>query len=250
MGAWRTDDVEQMVRILGKFHERYPDISVKYDPTSAPEYNAALQAQLTDNTGPDLFYLRSFATSRQLFEQGYLEPLDTLPGLKENFAPAMRAPWATDDGRLYGVPYIATSHGVYYNADLFKKLDLKTPSTWEELLAAARAIQAAGIIPFANASGDPWTMAEIVFMNLAPNFIGGREGRLAYLTGQRCLNDKNVVAVWQAIKDIVPFLPPNQAVLTYQDSQQLFLQGKAGKKRYCVSFTLQEYNYRGATIPS
>jgi raffinose/stachyose/melibiose transport system substrate-binding protein len=227
MGAWRPEDVEQMVRILGKFHERYPNVSVKYDPTSAPEYNAALQAQLAGGTGPDIFYLRSFTISRKLFEQGYLEPLDTLPGLKENFSTAMRVPWATEDGKPYGVPYIATSHGIYYNADLFRKLNLVVPSTWEELLAAANAIQAAGVIPFANASGDPWTMAEIVFMNLAPNFVGGREGRLAYLTGQRCFNDKNVVAVLQAIKDIALFLPPNQAVLTYQDSQQLFLQGKA-----------------------
>ena len=227
LGSWRTEDVEQMNRIQGKFHERYPTISIKYDPTVNTEYDAALQAQLAGGTGPDLFYLRSFAMSRAMFEKGYLEPLDDLPGLKENFAPAMRAPWATDDGKPYGVPYIATSHGVYYNADLFKKLDLEIPTTWEELLSAAQTIQRAGGIPFANASGDKWTMAEIVFMNLAPNYVGGREGRMEYLAGRRCFNDKNIVSVFQAIQDLAPFLPPNQAVLTYSDSQQLFLQGKA-----------------------
>jgi raffinose/stachyose/melibiose transport system substrate-binding protein len=227
MGSWRTEDVEQMNRILARFHERYPAISVKYDPTVNTEYNAALQAQLAGGTGPDLFYLRSFATSRVMFEKGYLEPLDNLPGLKENFTPAMRAPWATDDGQPYGVPYIATSHGVYYNADLFKKLNLKTPATWEELLAAARTIHGDGVIPFANATGDKWTMAEIVFMNLAPNYVGGREGRLAYLAGQRCFNDTHIVAAFQAVSDLATFLPPNQSVLTYSDSQQLFLQGKA-----------------------
>ncbi len=227
MGSWRPDDVEQMNRILAEFHAKYPHITIRFDPTSPPEYDAALEAQLEGGTAPDLFYLRSYTVSRQLFEKGYLEPLDDLPGLKENFEPAMRAPWATDDGQPYGVPFIATSHGVYYNVDLFEELELAVPTTWEGLLDTARAIQDAGITPFANASGDEWTIAEIVFMNLAPNFIGGREGRLKYLSGERCFNDPHVVAAFQAVKDIAPFLPDNQALLTYYDSQQLFLQGQA-----------------------
>jgi raffinose/stachyose/melibiose transport system substrate-binding protein len=64
-------------------------------------------------------------------------------------------------------------------------------------------------------------------MNLAPNFIGGREGRLAYLSGERCFNDENAVAAFQAVQDIAPYLPEGQEALTYYDSQQLFLLGEA-----------------------
>jgi len=227
MGSWRTEDVEQMNRILARFHERYPNITVRYDPTTAPEYDAALRAQLEGGTGPDVFYLRSYSVTRRLFEKGYLEPLDDLKGLKENFSEAMRAPWATDAGQPYGVPFIATSHGVYYNADVFKKLGLTPPQTWQDLLATAAKIQRSGYIPFANASGDTWTVAEIMFMNLAPNFIGGRAGRMEYLSGKRCFNDEKMKAAFQALQDLAPYLPKDQAVLTYADSQQLFLQGKA-----------------------
>ena len=227
MGSWRPDDIEQMNRILARFHEKHPYITVRHDPTSPPEYNAALEAQLEAGTAPDLFYLRSYSTSRVLYEQGYLEPLGDLPGLNENFDPAMLAAWATDDGAPYGVPFIATSHGVYYNQDLFAELGLSIPDAWEELLTTAQAIEDAGYIPFANTSGDPWTIAEIVFMNLAPSFIGGREGRMEYLTGKRCFNDEYVVAAFQAVKDLVPFFPENHELFTYYDSQQLFLQGQA-----------------------
>jgi raffinose/stachyose/melibiose transport system substrate-binding protein len=226
MGSWRPDDVEQMNRILAKFHEKYPTISVTFSATNPPDYNAVLAAQLQGGSAPDLFYLRSYATSRQLFEQGYLEPLDTLPGLKENFSPAMLAPWATDDGKPYGVPFIATSHGIYYNLDVFKNLGLNAPVTWEELLVTAQKIKDSGLTPFANASGAPWTMAEIVFMNLAPSFIGGYDGRVAYLTGKRCFNDSHIVAVFQAIKDLAPFLPENQNLLSDTDSLAMFVQGK------------------------
>lgn len=227
MGSWRTDDVEQMNRILARFHELHPNIVVSYQATQAQDYDRVLRTQLENGTAPDIFYLRSYSVSRQLYEAGYLAPLADLPGLKENFAPEMLAPWSTDDGIPYGVPFIATSHGIYYNVDVFKKLGLTIPQTWEELLATAQVLKDNGYIPFANASGDTWTMAELVFMNLAPNFVGGREGRQAYLRGERCFNEAHIVALYQAIKDISAFFPPNQDALTYYDSLQLFLQGRA-----------------------
>jgi len=227
MGSWRVDDVAQMQVILDAFHAAHPNITITFDPTNPPDYNATLRTQLEGGTAPDLFYLRSYATSRQLYEEGYLEPLGDLPGLMENFTEAARAPWATDDGLPYGVPFIAVSHGVYYNIDLFNELGLEVPQTWEELLATAQAIKDAGYDPFANASGDEWTIAEIVFMNIAPTFIGGFEGRQAYLKGERCFNDEHAVAAFQAVADIAPFLPEGQEALTYYDSQQLFLMEEA-----------------------
>lgn len=227
MGSWRVDDVEQMNTIFDAFNEAYPNITIEFDPTNPPEYNAALRTQLEAGTAPDLFYLRSFATSRQLFEEGFVEPLDDLPGLTENFSEDALGAWSTEDGQPYGVPMIAVSHGIYYNVDLFNELGVAVPETWEELLSAAQTIQDAGYVPFANASGDEWTIAEIVFMNLAPNFIGGVEGRQAYLSGERCFNDENVVAAFQAVADIAPYLPEGQEALTYYDSQQLFLLGEA-----------------------
>ena len=89
-----------------------------------------------------------------------------------------------------GCPFIAVSHGFYYNADIFADNGVEVPETWDELLAAAETLDDAGITPFANASGDEWTMAEMLFMNFAPSFIGGSEGRLAYESGERCLDDE------------------------------------------------------------
>lgn len=229
MGSWRTDDVVQMNRILNKFHEKCPHIRIKYETTISDvvAYNAALKAQLKAGSGPDIFYLTSYSLGRDFYEQGYLEHLDNLPGLKENFSSTVREAWATDDGIPYGVPFIASSHGIYYNRDIFAKLDLKVPDTWQELLTLARKIRDAGYIPFANASANDWDIAESVFMNVVPNFIGGREGRMAYLKGKRCFNDAHVVAAFQAVKDLVPFFPKNHEMFTYYDSQQLFLQGQA-----------------------
>jgi len=230
MGSWRTDDAQVMAEVLAAFNEQYPNITIQFDPTNPPDYNATLQTQLQSGNAPDLFYLRSFATSLNLFKQGYLEPLTDLPGLATAFSDASRVPWTTTDGVTYGVPFIAVSHGIYYNADLFKASNVEIPTTWNELLAAAQTFRDAGVDPFANGSGEPWTIAEIVFMNLAPTFIGGREARLAYLNGERCFNDADAVSAFQAIKDLAPFLPDGQEALKDADTQQIFLQGEAAMR--------------------
>lgn len=228
LGSWRVDDVAQMETILAAFTAENPGITVKFDPTNPPDYNSTLRAQLEGGTGPDLMYLRSYANSRLLFADGFVEPLDGMRDeLVASYGEANLVPWSTLEGQPYGVPIIAVSHGIYYNKQIFSDLGLEIPTTWEELIATAQKVQEGGFIPFANASGDPWTIAEIVFMNLAPNFIGGREGRLAYLNGERCFNDENAVAAFQAVADIAPFLPDGQEALVYYDSQALFQTGQA-----------------------
>jgi raffinose/stachyose/melibiose transport system substrate-binding protein len=226
LGAWRIS-TERMNQILNKFHEVNPRITVRLEPTLSGEYDNILDAQLKGGTAPDMFFLRSFSASQKIFDQGHLEPLADLPGLSQNFDPAMLVPWTTSDGVPYGVPFTASSHGIYYNQDIFKELDLAEPATWEELLTAAQIIKEAGYIPFANAAKDSWTVTEIIFMNLVPNFIGGREGRLEYLSGQRCFNDEHIVAAFQAVADLAPYLPEEHELLGYIDSLQLFVQGQA-----------------------
>lgn len=227
MGSWRVSDTDQINKILKVFHAKYPDIEVKFDPTTSKEYNTVLRTKLEGGTAPDIFYLRSYAVARNLYDEGFIEDLSNLTGLNENYSKAGMEPWTTETGHTYGVPFMAVSHAIYYNKRIFRELDLKVPETWEELIVIAKKIKAAGITPFANGSKDEWTMAEIVFMNLAPNFIGGREGRLAYDKGDRPFNDEHVVAAFKACQDLAPYLPKNQEALDNNDCQEIFLMEEA-----------------------
>ena len=227
MGSWRADDVTQMKALLAEYSKVKPNVTIDFKPTNPPDYNATLRLQLSSGTGPDLMYARSYATGVQLFNDGFLADVSATPGLKENFSEGSRSPWMTADGKSFAVPFVAVSHGVYYNKDIFAKLGLSVPKTWEEFLAAAAKIKAAGIVPVANSLGDEWDIAEVVFMSIAPNFIGGREGRLAYESGKKAWNDADMVSAFQAMKDLVPFLPSGFEALTYNDSNALFATGKA-----------------------
>ncbi len=227
LGSWRTDDAEAWAKILTAFHDKNPNITVKFDPTNPPDYNATLRTQLETGTGPDLFFVRSFATGLDLFKQGYVASLKDLPGLADSVSAASNAPWATDSGEPYAVPIAAVSHGIYYNQDLFAANGIAVPTTWEELMAAAKKLQDAGVTPFANGTKDEWDINEVVLMSIIPNEIGGRDGRIAYLTGKSCFNDAKIVDSFQRIKDLTPYLPNGFTATSYSDSTQLFTQGKA-----------------------
>jgi raffinose/stachyose/melibiose transport system substrate-binding protein len=227
LGSWRVDDVESISKVLAAFAQKYPNIQIKFNPTNPPDYNAVLRTQLTGGSGPDLMYLRSFKISADLFKDGFIAPLTDMTALKQNYTEGNLSPWTNDKGVIYGLPFMAVSHGIYYNSNLFKKYKINVPTTWQQLIIAAKKLKAVGIIPFANGSKEQWDMNEIVFMNLLPDFIGGRSSRLEYETGKVPFNDAKMVAAFQAIKDIAPYLPAGQEGVSYYDAQQLFLLGKA-----------------------
>ena len=225
IGSPQIEAQHRMRHVLAAFRAKYPTIKTSFIPIRT--YDSILNSQIKKGVAPDIFYLRPFSSSRQLFDRGYIKSLEDLVGLKDNFTPEVLEPWTSADGKVYGVPVMATSYGIYCNIDLFKKLGLEVPTTWEQLLATAETLQNYGYIPFANGLADEKLTAELMFMNVAPNFIGGREGRLKYLKGDRCFNDPRVRAAFQAMADLKPFLSEEAEQLSYYDSKQLFIKGEA-----------------------
>ena len=226
LGGWRTS-TGRMNQLLAEFHRDHPQITVRFEPSDSAEYDSVIAAQLGAGTAPDLLYLRSYSASSVLFDQGHLATLDDLPGLREHFDAHVLDAWASERGVPYAVPFTATSHGIYYNRAIFEELGLEIPETWSDLIDVARSLQSAGVMPFANGTKAEWTAAETIFMNLAPSFIGCRDGRMAYLDGERCFNDEAMVSAFQAVEDVAQFFPQDHHLLGYIDSLQLFVQGKA-----------------------
>ena len=65
----------------------------------------------------------------------------------------------TYDDKLYGLPRNTDVACIYYNEKMFKDNGWEIPATYDELLALAEKINAAGIVPMAMDGGDGWPMA-------------------------------------------------------------------------------------------
>lgn len=227
MGSWRTDDAVQMKAVLGEFTKQYPNIKIRFQPTIPAEYNATLRLQLEGGVGPDVMYARSFATGNKLFEDGYFADVSSVEGYNNNYSGSNKAPWLAKDGTPFGIPFAAVSHGIYYNKDIFDELGLTQPKDWDDFLSYCETIKEAGYMPLANSLGDEWDITEVVFMSIAPNFIGGMDGRLAYDRGEKKFNGSEVVKLFEAMASLAPYLPGGFEALGYNDSNALFATGQA-----------------------
>jgi ABC-type glycerol-3-phosphate transport system substrate-binding protein len=66
------------------------------------------------------------------------------------------------DGKIYSLPVDYSAYGVFYNQDVFKKLNLALPKTYTEFLNISETIKAAGIEPIALGAKDNWTLENMV----------------------------------------------------------------------------------------
>ncbi|KHK97087.1 carbohydrate-binding protein [Microbacterium mangrovi] len=63
-------------------------------------------------------------------------------------------------GRTSALPYSVMASGVIYNKQLFQKYGVTVPRTWDQLLAACKTFQAAGVTPIYATFADPWTVGQ------------------------------------------------------------------------------------------
>ena len=115
--------------------------SLEYVPKVAA---AAAGGGLPDLLDVDLIYMPDF------INQGLLQPItDQVNGYehRDALSPGHVAVSTTDDGQIYGVPFYVDASSLFYNKDLFREAGLDPddpPSTWQEVIDAARAIDALG----------------------------------------------------------------------------------------------------------
>jgi raffinose/stachyose/melibiose transport system substrate-binding protein len=227
--SWRVDDKTLWEDVLlPAFYKAHPGITVKFSPTSPPEYDSALNARLTAGTAGDLITCRPFDVSLDLFKKGHLDKLNGAPALK-SFPESAQVAWQTDDGKAtYCVPMASVIHGFFYNKKVFAELGLSVPVTEADFFAAMEKIKAQGkVAPIALGTADQWETNQIVFTGIGPNHWKGEEGRKALIAGTKKFTDPEFVSTWETMAKWAPYLPKGYQAQTYGDSQNLFGTGRA-----------------------
>ncbi|WP_345629753.1 extracellular solute-binding protein [Streptomyces thinghirensis] len=151
--------------IKKQFEKANPGKKVELVPIKAPdaEYYTKLQQMLrSPKTAPDLVYEDTFLINSDI-TSGYLKPLDEYLGKWKDwdqFIDTAKAAAKGEDGKTYGVPDGTDTRGLWFSKDVFAKAGLPAdwqPKTWDEVLAAARAIKekVPGVVPLNVYTGKP-----------------------------------------------------------------------------------------------
>jgi raffinose/stachyose/melibiose transport system substrate-binding protein len=193
----------EIAEALNKMAEEYEkETGVKVDVEThggGEDYSALLKAELAAGEEPEIFNSSGWA--------GFDPYVDRATDLSNEA-------WAKDlveaskaqisrDGKLLGMPMNLEAYGFTYNKDLFAKAGItELPKTLDELEAAAKKLQDAGITPFAL-TNEWWSMG-IHTLNIA---LANQADPAAFIeevkAGTKTLKDDATMKQWVRLVDIM-----------------------------------------------
>lgn len=147
--TWENNDTNASIdKAMEIFSKANPDIEVKRIASPSSDYGQKLSSMAQAKQLPDIFWTGN-DTEQQFGAQGLLYDWTTQANVKSDnfdlskFAPGAIDVWKTTDGKLYGLPTLLNTKGIWYNASLFTSANLPLPKTgwtYQEALAAAKAL--------------------------------------------------------------------------------------------------------------
>lgn len=199
-------ETEAVKEGIAKFEAQNPNITIEYTPgLSGTEYTAKLMTMVAGNSAPDVFFIGS-ADYRTFVDKGALMNItdkfdsnfpveDIIDSSKEIM---------TVDSNIYGISACTVSPIIYYNKDIFDKLDIPYPDadpakamTWDEFrnLAKKLTIKNGATTEIYGAYGlETWLGRTLFYSN------GGAVFNSDYT--KATMNDPKVAEVMTAIRDL------------------------------------------------
>ncbi|BDG60125.1 ABC transporter substrate-binding protein [Caldinitratiruptor microaerophilus] len=144
---------------IQEYQKLHPEVTIEAVLQTTDGLYPAFEAAAKAKKGPDIQYLWGGINTLGMAWQGYLAPIsDYIP--EQEWRHYLNHHEELYDGKLWSAPwYTQPSFPIVYNKELFAKAGLdpeKPPKSWDEFVAAAEKLKAAGITPLAGGLKDGW----------------------------------------------------------------------------------------------
>lgn len=209
------------------FEKANPDVTVKINTFDHEGYKTSIRNFLSAEA-PDLANWYAGNRMAPFVNAGLFEDVSDLwakEGLNESFQSAAAS--MTINGKKWGLPYSYYQWGVYYRKDIFARLKIAEPKTWDELLKACATLKANKITPFAIGTKATWTTGGwFDYLNMRVN---GYEFHMDLTAGKVPYTDKRVEAVFDKWDDLTKpgYYLANHASYQWQEALPAFVKGEA-----------------------
>jgi raffinose/stachyose/melibiose transport system substrate-binding protein len=233
LNLWYLSDNPTVPDAAKRFEAANPGWKVNLTDTPNDQYKTKLRVGLGTPNGPDVFFNWGGSDLIEYKKSNLVVSLDDLmqqKKLSDVFSAAVLKQGQVD-GTQYGLATAVEASMVWYNKDIFTKLGLSVPTTWDQFLDVIAKTKAAGYTPIAMANASQWPgsqwWSELVALSCGPDFWA----TLGTASPKIKLDDPCVVAAHQKIVDLVNAGAFNKGFngLDYDkgESRQLFWSGKA-----------------------
>jgi multiple sugar transport system substrate-binding protein len=170
-----------------------------------------------------------FAGYRMQFfaEQGLVGDIsDVWSEIGGGFSDAMKQQSTGSDGKQYFVPLYYYPWAIFYRKSVFAEKGYEAPKTMDDLVALAKKMKTDGLNPIAFCVSDVWP-AMCTFDYLNPR-INGYDFHKELMAGEKSWESKEVKAVFDAWREILPYHQPDALGRTWQEAAQSLLNKESG----------------------
>ena len=161
-GIWTASSGQtQFAQVIAAFNKTYPNVKVNYKPVGN-NLPTVLATAVAGGHPPDMADVAQPGTVAQLAAQGKLKPITYAKStIAANFAPAWQQ-LGTYSGKLYALVFKAANKSVvWYNVPAFKTAGVKPPTTFAQLLTAAKTLKSSGTPAYSVGGADGWTLTDM-----------------------------------------------------------------------------------------
>ncbi|MHC2185456.1 ABC transporter substrate-binding protein [Rathayibacter agropyri] len=212
--------------IVEAFEAANPDITVDVTGQAVAEHLQSLSIAAQSDTLPDVFWVYK-ATAEDMLDAGRL--LDLSPVLEKvtDRFPESTVENFTKDNVMYGVPYQGLLTGLWYNKKILSDNGLSVPTTFDDLLKVADALNDKGIVTISNGANQS-SFSVWSFLVWLDRF--GYEDKIdGILDGSESYSNPDFLRMYEHIAELrdAGAFASNVSTQTYQQAVDQFLQGKA-----------------------
>lgn len=182
---WNFWDQKFITPVIASFEADHPGVKIRSEQLNWGNGLDKIVVALANGRAPDICELGSTWTGKFMSEGVLLDLTDRVSDLRSQYLLWEPAMW---EGRIYGMPWLVGTRVLFYNRSLFKAAGLNPdipPRTWEELIAAAKAIHQPdkGIYGFGVNAGE----GHILYKKFLP-FVWGNGGSIIDDAGNFCFD--------------------------------------------------------------
>lgn len=169
-------------------------------------YKTKVRTAVGAGEGPTFIYGWGGGVLESYVDSGHVKDLtgflEENPEVKERFIPSVLKNGVID-GKTYALPNTNMQPVVlYYNKEVFEKIDAEPPRTWEELMALIPQFKSAGIAPIALGGQSKWP--SLMWLEYLVDRIGGEEVFKNIAAGEpEAWSDPAVIEALTKIQELV-----------------------------------------------
>ncbi|WP_252891736.1 ABC transporter substrate-binding protein [Thermoclostridium stercorarium] len=231
--AWgiETDPNSKIIKeAVDLYNKRSETAEIEIAFTESEQYKTKIATLMAANEAPDLFntwaagFLKTFVNSGKVYSIS--EDLENDPEWKNSYVNGIFDA-LTFDGKIYAAPTTQTVVCLFYNKEIFDRLNLKVPETYSELKEVIRVLNENGIIPFALGNKAPWVGA--MYSEIIANRIGGGEPFKKVYEGTGTWLDPSFIRAGEIMYELAQMnaFPEGFNALDNDPAQELFKEEKA-----------------------